>query len=100
MLISDCIAYSAIKHPDRPALVFGDASWTFAQLDERVRRVANAMAAIASPGDRVAILSENRAEYVECYYGVPRAGMGLLFLNYRLNPRESSGSSTMPQRAC
>ena len=34
------------------------------------------------------MLSENRAEYIDLYYGVPAAKMGLTFLNYRLNPRE------------
>ncbi len=44
-------------------------------------RVANAMREIAGPGDRIAILAENLPEYVECYYGVPAAGMALTFLN-------------------
>jgi acyl-CoA synthetase (AMP-forming)/AMP-acid ligase II len=30
------------------------------------------MATIAASGDRVAVLTENRPEFVECYYGVPR----------------------------
>ena len=87
MLLSDCVAYTARKHPDRAALVFQDRTWTFEDLRRRIHRVANAMARIAAPGDRVAVLTENRPEFVECYYGVPHAGMGLLFLNYRLNPR-------------
>lgn len=36
----------------------------------------------------MAILAENLPEYVDAYYGVPLAGMGLTFLNYRLHPRE------------
>ncbi|GAC1589446.1 MAG: long-chain fatty acid--CoA ligase [Acidimicrobiales bacterium] len=88
MLLSDTVAYNAIRHPDVPALIFSDCTYTYDQLASRVRRLANAILTIAEPGDRVAILSENRPEYVECYYGIPRAGMGLCFLNYRLNPRE------------
>lgn len=38
----------------------------------------------------MAILSQNRPEFVDAYFGVPMAGMGLTFLNYRLNPRELS----------
>jgi acyl-CoA synthetase (AMP-forming)/AMP-acid ligase II len=53
-----------------------------------MRRVSNAMLDLATPGDRVAILAENLPEYVECYYGVPGAGMALTFLNYRLHPKE------------
>ena len=46
------------------------------------------MLELAEPGDRVGILAENLPEYVECYYGVPAAGMALTFLNYRLHPKE------------
>ena len=46
------------------------------------------MLELAEPGDRVGILAENIPEYVECYYGVPAAGMALTFLNYRLHPKE------------
>jgi acyl-CoA synthetase (AMP-forming)/AMP-acid ligase II len=88
MLISDCVEFGAVKHPDDPALIFDGVTTTFAGLRSRVRRLANALAALATPGDRIAILSENRPEYVEAIYGVPRAGMSLCFLNYRLNPRE------------
>ncbi len=36
----------------------------------------------------MAILARNIPEYVECQYGVPRAGLVLTLLNYRLHPRE------------
>jgi acyl-CoA synthetase (AMP-forming)/AMP-acid ligase II len=70
------------------AIVSGDRTITFGELRDRMFRVANAMLGLASPGDRVAILAENLPEYVECYYGVPSAGMALNFLNYRLHPKE------------
>jgi acyl-CoA synthetase (AMP-forming)/AMP-acid ligase II len=34
------------------------------------------------------MLTENNPEYVLAYYGVPLAGMALVFANYRLAPRE------------
>jgi acyl-CoA synthetase (AMP-forming)/AMP-acid ligase II len=88
MLLSDIVAYAARKHPDRPALYFEDTVVTFAELLSRLRRLANGLLTVAAPGDRIAVLSENRAEYIDLYYGVPAAKMGLTFLNYRLNPRE------------
>ena len=60
---------------------------TFGELRDDASRLANAMRELAAPGDRVAILAENIPEYVECYYGVPAAGMALTFLNYRLHPQ-------------
>ena len=88
MLLHDIIAFSARKHPDKPALFYEDTVVTFAELLSRLRRVANGLLSVATPGDRVAVLSENRAEYIDLYYGVPAAKMGLTFLNYRLNPKE------------
>ncbi|WP_051300732.1 AMP-binding protein [Actinomadura rifamycini] len=88
MLISDIVEYAARKRPDRLALRFEDETLTFAGLRDRVRRAANALRAVAEPGDRVAVLSGNRPEYVELYYAVPAAGMALTFLNHRLHPAE------------
>ena len=88
MLLGDIIALNAGKTPDGVALIEGDREITFAHLHERATRLANAMLQLASPGDRIAILAQNVVEYVECYYGVPAAGMALTFLNYRLHPKE------------
>jgi acyl-CoA synthetase (AMP-forming)/AMP-acid ligase II len=88
VLVGDILAMNARKHPDRVALVFEEREVTFGELRDRAWRLANALLEIASPGDRVAILSDNLVEYVECYYGVPSANMALTFLNYRLHPRE------------
>ncbi|WP_161995616.1 AMP-binding protein, partial [Rhodococcus sp. YH1] len=75
MLLSDIVEYSARKHPDRIALRFEDETVGYGQLRDRSRRLANALLGVADPGDRVAILSTNRTEYFDCYYGVPMAGM-------------------------
>src|ERR1700712_8123 len=88
MLLPEIVSYAARKAPDAPALYFEDEVVTFGQLDRQVRRLANALLSIAKAGDRIAVLSENRAEYIDLYYGVPAAKMGLTFLNYRLNPKE------------
>lgn len=88
MLLGDVVTMNARKNPDRVAVVFEDREITFGELGDRALRVANALLDIASPGDRVAILSDNRVEYIECYYGVPSASMALTFLNYRLHAQE------------
>src|SRR4051794_28803616 len=88
MLLGDAVDFGARMYGDRTAILFGEQVITFNHLQERVNRLSNALLGIASPGDRIAILSENRPEFIEAYYGVPMAGMGLTFLNYRLNPKE------------
>jgi len=88
MLLSDIVRLNGRKMPDRVAIVAGEREIGFGELRDNSWRVANAMREVASPGDRIGILCENLPEYVECYYGVPAAGMALTFLNYRLHPKE------------
>jgi acyl-CoA synthetase (AMP-forming)/AMP-acid ligase II len=88
MLLADIIGLNAGKQPGQPALVDGDREVSYGELHENINRLANSLLGLAAPGDRVAILAQNVAEFVECYYGVPAAGMALTFLNYRLHPKE------------
>lgn len=101
MLLSDIVAFSARRAPDATAMMFGDDRWTYREFLDRINRTANAMLTLGAKGERVAILAENLPEYVEAYYAIPRAGMCLVFVNYRLAPREiehivrDSGSTLM-----
>jgi len=88
MLLGDIVRLNGRKTPSKVAIVTEERTITFGELRDRTLQVANAMLGLASPGDTVAILAENLPEYVECYYGVPSAGMALNFLNYRLHPKE------------
>ena len=89
MLLGDIVRLNGRKTPGKVAVVSDDGrTVTFGDLRERMFRVANAMLGLASPGAVIGILAENIPEYVECYYGVPSAGMALNFLNYRLHPKE------------
>ena len=52
--------------PDRLALVAGDQRRTYRELDERANRLAHALSARGvDPGEHVAIISYNRAEWIE-----------------------------------
>ncbi|HLM16610.1 MAG TPA: AMP-binding protein [Acidimicrobiia bacterium] len=88
MPIHDIVDYAASNWPERPAVAFEERTITFAELARESARLANGLRALTEPGDRVAILARNIPEYVECLYGVPRAGLVLTLLNYRLHPRE------------
>ena len=64
MLLDDVLDTAARRAPDGIALVAAAGAVTFTELAERVARVAAGIAVRTRPGDRVAILAENRAEYV------------------------------------
>lgn len=88
-VIGDVYRRNAARYGDKPALTMPDGrSRSFAEVDERARRLANALLARGlQPGDRVGILSRNRIEYIEAY-GISGAGLIALPLNWRLSPRE------------
>lgn len=88
MLLSDVPVLAAHHAPDVAAIRFQDRVVSYTQLRDRCWRLSDALAQVADPGDRVAILAENCLEYTDCYYGVPGAGMALTLLNYRLSARE------------
>ena len=70
------ITDAALRHADRLALTTAQGSQTFGELDHAADRVASGLAAIGlKVGDRVAVLSHNRAEVVHAWLGCERAGL-------------------------
>ncbi|MGE0231470.1 MAG: class I adenylate-forming enzyme family protein [Flavobacteriaceae bacterium] len=98
MLVYEILDHKSHAANDRPAIVFHGLERTFGQLRTRSCQLANALLALAEPGDRVAVLSYNSLEYAEAYYGIPRAGMTMVVINYRLTPAEMASvlSSVSP----
>src|SRR5215204_2488683 len=85
MLVSDFLRRAVHLYPDREAIVSGDQRFTYAQFEERVNRLANALLALGvEKGDRAALLSPNAHQFLECFYGVTAIGAVLVPLNYRL----------------
>jgi fatty-acyl-CoA synthase len=75
----------ALEDKDRTALVFGNRSWTWGQLYERILRLANWMIATGvKPGDSVAVVLPNRPEFIEAQAAALRVGATASFLNPRL----------------
>jgi fatty-acyl-CoA synthase len=71
--------------PDKPAVRYGDLSWTYGDLAEEVGRFAGALArAGVEAGDRVAMLAPNVPALLAAHFSVLRLGAALVAINTRL----------------
>jgi O-succinylbenzoic acid--CoA ligase len=85
----DWLAHRAGVMPGVVALVDDQGEHTYAELDQRVDRVAGALwGAGVRPGGRVAMLAWNAPEVVELVHAVARLGAILVPLNARLRVEE------------
>ena len=76
-------------HPSRTALVQDERRLSYAQLKARVDRLCIALLRLGvKHGDRIAVLSENRIEYVEVLLAAARIGAIVACQNWRLSAAE------------
>jgi acyl-CoA synthetase (AMP-forming)/AMP-acid ligase II len=91
MNTSEFLMIAASVVPDRVAIACNGDSHTFAQLQERVNRLANALQSLGvGKGDKVAVLALNSIPYVETYYACAKLGAVFVPLNYRAKKEELS----------
>ena len=75
--------------PDATAIVFRDQRMSYRELDDRVTRLAHALADLGvHRGDRVALLSANHPVYLEALFAAGLLGAILVPLNARLTAPE------------
>ncbi|MBL7202764.1 MAG: long-chain fatty acid--CoA ligase [Desulfobacteraceae bacterium] len=88
MLYGDWIGRWGKRFPEKEALVdvIDGRRYTYGQLADDVHRMANFLRSELGirHGDRVAILSFNRAEYIKLFFASSRLGAILVPLNFRL----------------
>jgi acyl-CoA synthetase (AMP-forming)/AMP-acid ligase II len=71
--------------PSKPAVLQGETVLTYAELDARANRMANALAALGvGAGDRVALLFNNDFRFLETLFGAMRLGAVAVPLNIRM----------------
>jgi len=81
---------AATRYPQNGAVFLGDRQVSsFSKLRERSLQVAAALRKEFSVGDRIAVMSENRPEYIELFFGVWAAGMVVAPVNAKLHAREA-----------
>lgn len=77
--------------PEKPALIDATTgeSLSYSELSRRAGRAAGMLRQLdIAPGDRVALLGENRVEQVELYFAAASIGAILVPINWRLAPEE------------
>jgi fatty-acyl-CoA synthase len=84
--LSDLIARNAAFTPDKPAIHFEGQTLSYAALSSRIARTARALQSElgVGRGDRIAILSLNRPDYLVLLYACARLGAILVPMNWRL----------------
>ncbi|MGA7993846.1 MAG: AMP-binding protein [Bradyrhizobium sp.] len=86
MDLSDLIERNAAFTPDKPATIFEGGTLSYSAFNARIARTARALKSEfgVRRGDRVAILSLNRPDYLVLLYACARLGAMLVPLNWRL----------------
>ncbi|MFZ0886913.1 MAG: AMP-binding protein [Candidatus Binataceae bacterium] len=79
------LAERAASAPDRVFLLFEDQRITFAQMNQRVNRVANGLKQFGvKSGDGIAIVMPNRPEWLYVFFGIQELGAYVVPVNIAL----------------
>ncbi|MCE3552628.1 acyl-CoA synthetase [Pseudonocardia sp. RS11V-5] len=87
--LGDLLRRTALRYPDKLAVVAGGRRASFAEFDAAVNRCANNMAAKGlAKGDRLALLSHNSWQFAVLAFATARLGVVLVPVNFMLNAEE------------
>ena len=80
--LAELVSNIAQRNGEKPALIFADKPISYADLDSRVERATNGLAALGvAKGDRVALHLPNIPEFVVAYYAILRCGAIVVPIN-------------------
>ena len=89
MNLAHLLSQAARRFPERDGSVWGDRSWTWAQMEARVHALAAALRrAGMGKGDRVLVHTKNCNEMFESMFAAFRLGAVWVPTNFRLMPDE------------
>ncbi|SDP12590.1 acyl-CoA synthetase [Desulforhopalus singaporensis] len=88
-VVADMIRRTRYHFPEKTALVFGDISLTYTELEDQCNQVANALADLGvKKYDRVAILAHNTHHHFLTWMGCAKLGAIYLAVNYLLKDED------------
>lgn len=87
--VASILAESALRYPQRTALVAGGQRIGYEMLWEQARRYSAHLAALGvQPGDRVALLALNTPDFPQAYFGILALGAVVVPVHALLTPGE------------
>lgn len=94
--VADIIEHWARATPDRTAILFEDKRYTYREYDANANRYARwAQSLGLKRGDAVALLMENRPEYLFAWGGLVKIGVTVALINTNLRERALAHSLTI-----
>ena len=82
--LGDLFEVIADAIPNEPALITNDVKFTYAELDERITRLANHLLSIGiKRGEHVGVHAQNTHEWVEAFYACAKISAVAINVNYR-----------------
>ena len=86
--IGQILAFGVARAPGQE-IVHGELRYSYRTLDERVHRLASALASLGvRQGDTVAVMDWDSHRYLECFFAVPMMGAVLHTVNVRISPEQ------------
>ena len=87
--LAELVSDVAQRNGAKPALIYADTPISYADLNTRIERAANGLAASGvAQGDRVALLVPNIPEFVVAYYAILRCGAIVVPINVLFKAEE------------
>lgn len=91
MNTTEFLTLSSAIVPDRPAMIFEEKRFSYATVQERVNRLADALSkAGVGAGDRIATIQVNTNEHIEAYFAAAKLDAIYVPINFRVRNEELS----------
>jgi long-chain acyl-CoA synthetase len=91
MQVGMSVALWAQRLPDAPALIAGNVTRTFRELNSRCNQLVRSLRARGVvAGDGIALMCDNTCEFVEVMWATRRAGLRLTPINWHLTAQEAA----------
>jgi acyl-CoA synthetase (AMP-forming)/AMP-acid ligase II len=91
LLVGDMLKRDAKLFSRKLAVIDGDKQFTYAELNNRANRLANALRHLGlKKGDRVAFMGNNCHQFVEYYFGLAKVGLVTVPVNARFSSDEAA----------